>query len=85
MVTLLIIHIKKPRISFDSFRHLDKYDRKAVEDSIDPYDEVMSEYLKEIGRYEKEKNWSSLTSALYMNNYYPNFKDSLENQGFSTK
>ena len=45
----------------------------------------MAEYLKEIGRYEKEKNWSSLTSALYMNNYYPNFKDSLENQGFSTK
>ncbi len=76
---------KKPRISFDSFRHLDKYDKKAVEDSIDPYDDEMAEYLKEIGRYEKEKNWSSLTSGLYMNNYYPNFKDALKNQGFSTK
>ena len=46
---------KKPRISFDSFRHLDKYDKKTVESSIDSYDDEMAEYLKEIGRYDKEK------------------------------
>lgn len=76
---------KKPRISFDSFRHLDKYDKKAVEASIDPYDDEMSEYLKGIGRYEKEKNWSSLTAGLYKDIYYPKVKNALKNQGFSDK
>lgn len=76
---------KKPRVPFDSFRHLDKYDKKAIEASIDPYDAEMAEYLKKVDRYDKEKNWSYLTSNIYKSIYSPKVKTSLENQGFSDK
>ena len=76
---------KKPRIPFDSYRHKDKYNKEVVESSIDSYDEQMSLYLKEIGRYDKEKNWSSRTSEQYKMNYYPKVKDTMEKQGFSSK
>ncbi|MDV4151910.1 NADPH-dependent oxidoreductase [Clostridium sp. AL.422] len=76
---------KKPRIPFDSYRHLEKYDKEIVEASIDSYDEQMSLYLKEIGRYDKEKDWSSRTSELYKLNYSPKVKATMEKQGFSSK
>ncbi len=76
---------KKPRIPFDSFRHNEIYDTKAVEDSIDPYDDKMSAYLREIGRYEQEGNWSTLTSKVYQSVYYPKVKDAMDKQGFKTK
>jgi FMN reductase [NAD(P)H] len=89
MVGLAIGHPKdkshqKPRIPFDSFRHKENYDIKAVENSIDNYDEKMEIYLKEIGRYEKEKNWSTLTSSIYQTVYYPNVKDAMKKQGFTS-
>ena len=61
---------KKPRIPFESFRHNDTYNKEAIENSIDSYDEEMEAYLKDIGRYDKEKNWSTLTSSVYQNIYY---------------
>lgn len=76
---------KKPRVPFDSFRHVDKYNKEVVESSIDPYDDEMSEYLKEIGRYDIEVNWSSSTSGYYKYNYYPKVKSTMEEQGFSSK
>ena len=76
---------KKPRVPFDTFRHNEKYDTKAVENSIDPYDEEMSTYLKSIGRYEQEVNWSTTTSRIYQSVYYPKIKDVMEEQGFKTK
>ena len=60
-------------------------DTKAVENSIDPYDDQMSAYLKGIGRYEQEVNWSTLTSNIYQSVYYPNVKGSMDKQGFKTK
>lgn len=75
---------QKPRIPFDSFRHKENYDIKAVENSIDNYDEKMEIYLKEIGRYEKEKNWSTLTSSIYQTVYYPKVKDAMKKQGFTS-
>jgi FMN reductase [NAD(P)H] len=76
---------KKPRVPFDTFRHNEKYDKKVVENSIDPYDEEMSTYLKSIGRYEQEVNWSTTTSRIYQSVYYPNVNDVMEEQGFKTK
>lgn len=76
---------KKPRIPFNSYRHLDKYDKKIVESSIDTYDEEMASYLKDIGRYDIEKDWSSRTSEHYKLNYYPKVKATMEEQGFSSK
>jgi len=76
---------KKPRVPFDTFRHNEKYDKEVVENSIDPYDEEMSTYLKSIGRYEQEVNWSTTTSRIYQSVYYPKIKDVMEEQGFKTK
>ena len=76
---------KKPRIPFDTFRHDEKYDVEAVENSINPYDEEMSAYLKDIGRSEQEVNWSTTTSRIYQSIYYPKVKSTLEAQGFKTK
>ncbi|WP_238898998.1 NADPH-dependent oxidoreductase [Clostridium sp. YIM B02500] len=73
----------KPRIPFESFRHKDTYNKEAIENSIDSYDEEMEAYLKDIGRYDKEKNWSTLTSSVYQNIYYPKVKDVLKKQGFT--
>ena len=72
----------KPRIAFDSFRHKDQYDISAVENAIDPYDEVMSKYLTEIGRQEQEVDWSTFVSKIYQYVYYPDVKAALEKQGF---
>jgi FMN reductase [NAD(P)H] len=76
---------KKPRVPFNSFKHNENYDTKAVEESIDIYDEQMSEYLSEIGRSEQETNWSTFTSRIYQSVYYPKVKDAINNQGLKTK
>lgn len=73
---------KKPRMPFDSFRHNEVYNKEEVEKAIDIYDKEMEEYLKEIGRYEQEVNWSTFTSKIYQSVYYPNVKESINNQGF---
>ena len=62
---------KKPRVPFNTFRHNEKYDITAVDNSINPYDEEMSAYLNEIGRAEQEVNWSTTTSRIYQSIYYP--------------
>ncbi len=74
---------KKPRISFESYKHNEVYNVKAVEESIDIYDAKMSEYLKEIGRYEQEINWSSRTSSIYQYVYFPKVKDAVIKQGLN--
>lgn len=76
---------KKPRIPFDSFRHKENYDIKVLENSIDPYDKQMSEYLEDIGRSEQEVNWSTLTSKIYQTVYYPKVKGAMDKQRFKTK
>ncbi|WP_300381230.1 NADPH-dependent oxidoreductase [Clostridium sp.] len=75
----------KPRVPFETFRHNENYDIKAVENSIDSYDEEMSSYLKDIGRYEQEVNWSTTTSRIYQSIYFPNMKTVMEKQGFKNK
>lgn len=76
---------KKPRVPFDSFKHNESYDTKAVEESIDIYDEQMSKYLNDIGRAEQEVNWSTFTSRIYQSVYYPKVKDAVTKQGLKTK
>ena len=57
-------------------------DYVKVKKAIDIYDEEMEKYLKKIGRYEKEVNWSIFTSKIYNSVYYPNVKESINKQGF---
>lgn len=73
---------KKPRMPFDSFKHDEIYNKEKVEKAIDIYDKEMEEYLKEIGRYEQEINWSTFTSKIYQSVYYPNVKEAIKKQGF---
>jgi FMN reductase [NAD(P)H] len=75
---------KKPRVPFESFRHKENYDIKAVEESIAVYDNQMSEYLKDIGRAEQETNWSTFTSKVYQSVYYPKVKPTMDKQGFKS-
>lgn len=75
---------KKPRVPFESFRHKEIYDAKAVEESIDVYDNQMNEYLKDIGRAEQETNWSTFTSRIYQSVYYPKVKPAMDKQGFKS-
>lgn len=75
---------KKPRVPFESFKHKENYDTKAVEESIYIYDNQMSEYLKGIGRAEQEKNWSTFTSRIYQSVYYPKVKPAMYKQGFKS-
>ena len=76
---------KKPRVPVNSFKHNESYDIKAVEDSINVYDEQMDEYLKKIGRAEQETNWSTFTSRIYQSVYYPKVKAAIIKQGLKTK
>ncbi|MDR3596690.1 NADPH-dependent oxidoreductase [Clostridium sp.] len=76
---------KKPRVPFDSFKHTESYDTKAIEESIDIYDEQMGKYLNDIGRSEQETNWSTFTSRIYQSVYYPKVKDTINKQGLKTK
>lgn len=62
----------------------ENYSINAVKDSIDTYDNEMENYLKKIGRYEKEGNWSTLTSSIYQTVYYPKVKDAMKKQGFTS-
>jgi FMN reductase [NAD(P)H] len=73
---------KKPRVPFNSFSHKEIYDTKAVEESIDTYDDEMNIYLRDIGRSEKETNWSTFTSKIYQTVYFPKVKDAMKKQGF---
>lgn len=75
---------KKPRVPFESFRHKETYDAKAIEKSIDVYDNQMNEYLKDIGRAEQETNWSTFTSRIYQSVYYPKVKPAMDKQGFKS-
>jgi FMN reductase [NAD(P)H] len=76
---------KKPRVPFNSFKHTESYDTKAIEESIDIYDEQMGKYLNDIGRSEQETNWSTFTSRIYQSVYYPKVKDAIDRQGLKTK
>jgi FMN reductase [NAD(P)H] len=78
-------HIKKPRVPFDSFKHNESYDAKAVDASIKVYDEQMDKYLKDVGRSEQETNWSTFTSRIYQSVYYPKVKDTITKQGLKFK
>ena len=72
---------QKPRLPFETFKHVDRYHKEVLKTKIDEYDEYMEKYLKEIGR-EQEGNWSDLTSSLYQTVYYPKVKDTMAQQGF---
>lgn len=76
---------KKPRVPFDSFKHNESYDAKAVDASIKVYDEQMDKYLKDVGRSEQETNWSTFTSRIYQSVYYPKVKDTITKQGLKFK
>ena len=78
-----ISDIDKLEMDIQKFAYV--IDKKIVESSIDSYDDQMASYLKDIGRYDKEKNWSSQTSGYYKLNYYPKVKAIMERQGFTNK
>lgn len=72
---------KKPRLPFETFKHIEKYHVDGLKEAIDDYDKEMENYLKEIGRGQ-EGNWSKNTSGLYQNVYYPKVYPTMKQQKF---
>lgn len=72
---------KKPRLSLTTFRHDEVYQTEHLEKEIDAYDVEMVEYLNEINRSE-EVNWSTHTSQIYKQVYFPKVQPVMNKQGF---
>ncbi len=74
----------KPRLDRSTYCHFEKYSQENLKDSIDSYDKLIVNYLKEVDR-SKEVNWSYNTSSFYKDNYYPKVYPTLKEQGFRNK
>jgi len=72
---------KKPRLPLNTFRHDEKYKTQHLEREIDNYDLLMADYLKEINR-SQEINWSTHTSSIYKQVYFPKVHPVMTDQGF---
>lgn len=72
---------QKPRLPFETFAHNEKYNKEILEENINKYDDFMEGYLKEVGR-EKEVNWSTSTSGVYKQVYFPKVYPTMKTQGF---
>jgi FMN reductase [NAD(P)H] len=72
---------KKPRLPLNTFRHDEKYRTEHLEMEIDNYDLLMADYLKEINR-SQEINWSTHTSSIYKQVYFPKVHPVMADQGF---
>jgi len=72
---------KKPRLPLNTFRHDDKYKTEHLPKEIDNYDLLMADYLKEINR-SQEINWSTHTSSIYKEVYFPKVYPVMIEQGF---
>jgi len=72
---------KKPRLPLNTFRHDEKYKTEHLEREIDNYDLLMADYLKEINR-SQEINWSTHTSSIYKQVYFPKVHPVMIDQGF---
>ncbi len=71
----------KPRLPLATYAHYEKYNPAILEENIRAYDKTMAEYLAGINRSE-EVNWSSRTSSIYQQVYFPNVKPTMTKQGF---
>jgi len=72
---------KKPRLPMNTFRHDEVYHTEGLQDSIDSYDDLMVDYLKDINR-EQEGNWSKNTAGVYQYVYFPLVHPVMDQQGF---
>ncbi|MFA9377015.1 MAG: nitroreductase family protein [Lachnotalea sp.] len=73
---------QKPRLPFNTYKHIEKYHKEGLEEAIESYDQEIENYLKEIGR-EQEGNWSKYTSNIYQHVYYPDVYPTMKSQKFS--
>lgn len=71
----------KPRLPSTTYAHYEKYNPAVLKENIQTYDKTMAEYLAGINRAE-EVNWSSRTSSMYQQVYFPNVKPTMTKQGF---
>lgn len=73
---------KKPRLPLNTFRHDEKYHTEHLESEIENYDVLMSNYLEGINR-SQEVNWSTHTSSIYKQVYFPKVLPVMVKQGFT--
>ncbi len=75
---------QKPRMPIEAFMHLETYN-STLQNTIDEYDEVMSDYMNERTQGKSKRNWSSSISGIYKSIYYPKVTPVLSQQGFLIK
>lgn len=76
---------QKPRMPVAAFRHDEKYDKEKLPALIDEYDQLMQRYLRNIGRYEIEGDWSRNTMNYYSQIYFPKVYPTMQAQGFKNE
>lgn len=72
---------QKPRLPLNTFRHDEVYHTEHLQEEIDNYDLLMADYLKGINR-SQEINWSTHTSSIYQQVYFPKVISVMNTQGF---
>lgn len=71
----------KPRLPRPSFVHWEHYDAACLPESIDAYDQTLTEYWQQIERTDGLP-WSENTAQAYQTVYYPDVAPSARQQGF---
>lgn len=74
----------KPRLPMDAIYHKEVYNKDLM-GSIDKYDTVMSDYMKERTNGRNDKTWTESISKLYQNPYAKLVSTSIIKQGYQNK
>lgn len=70
----------KPRVPLSGYAMMETYDREAVRDAMDTYDEQLKAHYD--ARKDQGLTWSEMTSKFYSFIYYPKVARTLTQQGF---
>lgn len=74
----------KPRLPMDAIYHKEVYNKDLM-GSIDKYDTVISDYMKERTNGKNDKTWTESISKLYQNPYATLVSTSIIEQGYRNK
>lgn len=68
----------KPRLPMDVVVHDHHYKTDHIPEKIDQYDQVVSDYLKTINRFDQEVSWTQNVSMYYQQDYAPVMSSALK-------
>ena len=75
-------HAIKPRLPTSAVMHQDRYDLAALENQVDAYDQLMSEYYKNRDANSKQSSWSEQTANAVQGKKREHMLSFLQQRGF---